>query len=298
MRWFNLGNSLSDSDSSEIPLKFHNYDPELVLKVLDPEYSVFENFQSRIPTTIFFHIFIVSVFSLIGFGGFLSWLIISLKIGFDKEFSTIALSLEIPLMSLVPFYFIFRKIKGYFILKRIGKLVYNKEITVLQKMFPETHFRLGESYEKRLAFFALLSFLDKRALLEFADSENAYYWINYKKTFNVLKEVLAIKLDYYSSEEFLNDYKSQKTEMKKKIKKELIAIPITKAYSIETLPEDARCMISKTKIDSSTDLVVCPYCISFAKSDLLKEWLEYKSRCPSCNRHLKIEDCPIVVVKD
>lgn len=77
------------------------------------------------------------------------------------------------------------------------------------------------------------------------------------------------------------------------------SIPTSKVYQIEEPPPGTRCMVSHLEIHLEMDeLVACPYCEGIAKKELLEEWLEENYTCPVCRRTLRIEECPIVQIKE
>ncbi len=113
--------------------------------------------------------------------------------------------------------------------------------------------------------------------------------------------LLAIKLGYNDHIDLYYELEeSQGIKRKESINQEIleIVVPITKIYYLEELPQDEKCMVSGLTLDFFTDtIVVCLYCSTWAKKDLLDSWLSENDFCPVCRRELKVDDCPIVEVK-
>ncbi|NHJ49557.1 MAG: hypothetical protein FK733_17335 [Asgard group archaeon] len=282
-------------DVTEIPPKLSNYDAEIVTKALDPDYSLFDEVVEILPKFHLGGLVIVSGFALLGLAAIIIWLILTIKDGFDSISSAAFLGLGIPLILLVPFFFFFSNLNATRVQKEIRQLLSEGDLESLHIIYPGNDPNLyGATYKTVLVFFALLSLKDEEAIQQLPTFGRFWSWLKFNKILLLTKQILAIKLDFPSAEDFIKDIKER---ISQENQEELIVIPISKAYKISSLPDGTRCMISKTQIDSTADLLVCPYCISFAKSNLLEEWLKYKNRCPSCNRFLKIEDCAVVVIK-
>ncbi|MBN1330716.1 MAG: hypothetical protein JXA54_14680 [Candidatus Heimdallarchaeota archaeon] len=167
---------------------------------------------------------------------------------------------------------------------------------------------INATYENILVFFALLTLVDMETIRTFTNLQTNYHiWSKFTNVLPFTREVLAIKLNHLSVEDFMSDfteqideeqpYESNEQKTLLEMYADEFAIQISKAYIIPTLPQKAKCMISKIELNPSSDLLVCPYCVSFAKADLLANWLEIKKNCPICNRLLRIEDCPIVIIR-
>ncbi len=113
--------------------------------------------------------------------------------------------------------------------------------------------------------------------------------------------LLAIKLGYKDHIELFydleRDISSEKNKKYPEEETKEIVIPITKIYYLESIPENARCMVSGLQLDFFADeIVVCPYCSAWAKKELLFSWLSENNFCPVCQRELHIKDCPIVQI--
>ena len=54
-------------------------------------------------------------------------------------------------------------------------------------------------------------------------------------------------------------------------------------------------MITGLTFDFVTyEIGVCPYCLAWAKRELLASWLSENDFCPVCRRELHLTDCPTV----
>jgi hypothetical protein len=291
-----MDNKSTKNNNLEFSPKLSKYDTELVAKVLDSNYSLFEEVAENLPKFSIGSFLIVAIFAFIGLGTFIFWLYHFIMYEFSPAENTLLIGLFISLILPLPIFFILSYIDATSKMKKIRLLLSSGNLEELRNTFKAKKPKIrGGTYEGLLVFFALLSVFDRDTILLLPTMRHDGFWLKYKKMLQLAKVTLAIKLNFSTIDEFIKDIEEQLAQIKDH--EELIAIPITKAYEIFSLPEGTQCIISKTQIDSSSDLLVCPYCISFAKADLLNEWLKYNNRCPSCNRFLKIEDCPVVVIK-
>ncbi|TFG02039.1 MAG: hypothetical protein EU542_05850 [Promethearchaeota archaeon] len=114
-------------------------------------------------------------------------------------------------------------------------------------------------------------------------SKNSYRKQNALECLNLL----AVKLGYGTPEQLLEALNSKEIAASNEI-----ITPKEQQFFFHQIPLTERCMVSGLPFDNSLEsIVVCPYCNSFAKKNLLEQWLKEKKICPVCRRSLTIEDC-------
>lgn len=114
-------------------------------------------------------------------------------------------------------------------------------------------------------------------------SKNPYRRENALECLNLL----AVKLGYSDSGQLLEALHSKEIAASNEI-----ITPRNQQFFYHQIPLSERCMVSGLPFDVSKDqIVVCPYCNSFAKKKLLEQWLSEKMICPVCRRSITIEDC-------
>jgi hypothetical protein len=72
-------------------------------------------------------------------------------------------------------------------------------------------------------------------------------------------------------------------------KARLISSPTTTSQ-IRERTRSGVCMVCKSGLEKTDEILFCPYCGGLAHKDHMLEWLHVKDYCPTCGRHLDVAE--------